>query len=86
MGLVYGEQKNYPRAIEQLSQILSVRPSELKVRDYLGYLYEETKDYQKAIEAYRREEASESWLRELSEKLEMPAEDLIEQAEAAAAD
>jgi Zn-dependent peptidase ImmA (M78 family)/transcriptional regulator with XRE-family HTH domain len=37
-----------------------------------------------AIEAYRREEASESWLRELSEKLEMSAEDLIEQAEAAA--
>ena len=53
MGLVYGEQKNYPQAIQQLTQILTVRPSELKVRDYLGYLYEETKDYAHAIEAYR---------------------------------
>ena len=53
MGLVYGEQKNYPKAIQQLTQILTVRPSELKVRDYLGYPYEETKDYPNAIAAYR---------------------------------
>ena len=36
-----------------MNQILTVRPAELKVRDYLGYLYEETKDYAHAIEAYR---------------------------------
>ena len=37
-----------------------------------------------AVEAYRREEVSQGWLRDLSEKLEMPAEDLVELAEAAA--
>jgi Zn-dependent peptidase ImmA (M78 family)/transcriptional regulator with XRE-family HTH domain len=37
-----------------------------------------------AIEAYRREEVSRGWLRDLSDKLEMPAEDLVELAEAAA--
>jgi len=39
-----------------------------------------------AIEAYRREEVSQGWLRDLSDKLEMPAEDLVELAEAAATD
>jgi hypothetical protein len=37
-----------------------------------------------AIEAYRREEVSQGWLRDLSDKLEMPAEQLVELAEAAA--
>ena len=37
-----------------------------------------------AVEAYRREEVSQGWLRDLSDKLEMPAEDLVELAEAAA--
>ena len=37
-----------------------------------------------AIEAYRREEVSQGWIRDLSDKLEMPAEELVEQAEAAA--
>lgn len=37
-----------------------------------------------AIEAYRMEEVSQGWLRDLSDKLEMPADDLIELAEAAA--
>ncbi|WP_165231944.1 helix-turn-helix domain-containing protein [Aquisphaera insulae] len=36
-----------------------------------------------AVEAYRREEVSQGWLRDLSDKLDMPAKDLIEQAEAA---
>lgn len=41
-----------------------------------------------AIEAYRREEVSQGWLRDLSDKLEMEmtADDLIELAEAAASD
>jgi Zn-dependent peptidase ImmA (M78 family)/transcriptional regulator with XRE-family HTH domain len=37
-----------------------------------------------AIEAYRREEVSQGWLRDLSVKLAMPADDLVELAEAAA--
>ena len=37
-----------------------------------------------AVEAYRREEVSQGWLRDLSDKLEMPAEELVELAEAAA--
>ena len=37
-----------------------------------------------AIEAYRREEVSQGWLRDLSDKLEMSAEELVELAEAAA--
>lgn len=39
-----------------------------------------------AVEAYRREEVSKSWLHELSGTLEMAAEDVIEMAEAAAED
>lgn len=39
-----------------------------------------------AIEAYRREQVSQGWLRDLSDKLEMSAEYLIELAEAAAED
>jgi hypothetical protein len=30
-----------------------------------------------AVEAYRREEVSQGWLRDLSDQLEMPAEELI---------
>lgn len=37
-----------------------------------------------AIEAYRREEVSQGWLRDLGDKLEMSAEELVELAEAAA--
>jgi Zn-dependent peptidase ImmA (M78 family)/transcriptional regulator with XRE-family HTH domain len=37
-----------------------------------------------AIEAYRREEVSQGWLRDLSEKLRISADELIELAEAAA--
>ena len=37
-----------------------------------------------AVEAYRRDEVSQGWLRDLSDKLEMPAEELVELAEAAA--
>ena len=37
-----------------------------------------------AVEAYRRKEVSQGWLRDLSEKLEMPAEELVELAKAAA--
>lgn len=39
-----------------------------------------------AIEAYRREEVSQGWLRDLGDKLEMPADELVELAEAAASD
>ena len=39
-----------------------------------------------AIEAYRREEVSQGWLRDLSDKIGMLAEDLVELAEAAAND
>ena len=38
-----------------------------------------------AIEAYRREEVSQGWLRDLSDKLEVPADDLVELAEATVA-
>ena len=36
-----------------------------------------------AVEAYRREEVSQGWLRDLSEKLDMQADHLVELAEAA---
>lgn len=38
-----------------------------------------------AIEAYRRDEVSEGWLRDLSAKLDVPGEDLVELAEATTA-
>ncbi len=53
MALIYGEKKEFSKAISRLTEILNAKPAELKVRDYLGYLYEESKDFQKAIEAYR---------------------------------
>ena len=34
MALIHGEQKEYPLAIDSLTQILKARPAELKVRDY----------------------------------------------------
>jgi Zn-dependent peptidase ImmA (M78 family)/transcriptional regulator with XRE-family HTH domain len=37
-----------------------------------------------AVEAYRREEVSQGWIRDLSEKLDLPAKELVEMAEAAA--
>jgi Zn-dependent peptidase ImmA (M78 family) len=37
-----------------------------------------------AVEAYRREEVSQGWLRDLSDKLAMPADELVELADAAA--
>ena len=46
LALLYGEEKEYSQAIDQLNQILKARPTELKVRDYLGYLYEESKRYE----------------------------------------
>jgi len=52
LALLYGEEKEYPKAIDQLTHILKARPTELKIRDYLGYLYEESKDTKKAIETY----------------------------------
>jgi len=39
-----------------------------------------------AVEAYRREEVSQGWLRDLSDKLEVSADVLVELAEAAAED
>ena len=36
-----------------------------------------------AVEAYRREEVSQGWLRDLSDKVDMPADELVELAEAA---
>lgn len=39
-----------------------------------------------AIEAYRREEVTQGWLRDLSDKIEVSADVLVELAEAATQD
>ena len=54
LGLVYGELKDYPKAVVQLTKILAARPAELRIRDYLGLMYEEMKEYDKAIQAYQQ--------------------------------
>ena len=46
LALLYGEEKEYPKAIDQLTQILKARPTELKIRDYLGFLYEEVQGHE----------------------------------------
>jgi tetratricopeptide (TPR) repeat protein len=46
---IYGEQGNFA----ELNAVLRDRPHELRVRDFLGLLYEEMKDYERAIQAYQ---------------------------------
>lgn len=52
IGLIYGEMKEFPKAVEQMKLVLTLRPNELRVRDHLAYLYEEMQDYEKAIAEY----------------------------------
>ncbi len=52
IGLIYGEIKELPKAVEQMKLVLALRPNELRVRDHLAYLYEEMKDYDKAVAEY----------------------------------
>ena len=52
IGLIYGEMKELPKAVEQMKLVLALRPDELRVRDHLAYLYEELKDHEKAIAEY----------------------------------
>src|SRR5207244_252126 len=52
IGLIYGELKDYVKAVEQIKLVLALRPQELRVRDHLAYLYEELKDFDKAIAEY----------------------------------
>ncbi len=51
--LVHAEMQDTPRAIADLKRLVHVYPSELRVRDYLGWVYEQTDDFKDAIEAYR---------------------------------
>lgn len=51
--LAHVEMNDKPRAIADLERLLQAHPSELRVRDYLGWVYEQVDDVQKAIEAYR---------------------------------
>ncbi len=51
--LVYVEMKEPLRAVTELEGILEARPSELRVRDYLGWLYEQIDDVDGALDAYR---------------------------------
>src|SRR5437660_1595039 len=53
IGLIYGELKDYVKAVEQIKRVLALRPQELRVRDHLAYLYEEMKEFDKAIAEYR---------------------------------
>ena len=53
MGLIYGELKNFPSAIEQLEKVRVARPREVRIRDYLAYLYESSKEYEKALHEYQ---------------------------------
>jgi tetratricopeptide (TPR) repeat protein len=53
IGLIYGELKEFSKAVEQIKLVLTLRPNELRVRDHLAYLYEELKDYEKAIAEYQ---------------------------------
>src|SRR5439155_1138796 len=41
IGLIYGELKDYVKAVEQIKLVLALRPQELRVRDHLAYLFEE---------------------------------------------
>ena len=47
------EMHDFPRAIADLKRLVDADPSELRVRDYLGWVYEQAGDESEAIEAYR---------------------------------
>ena len=51
--LVYVEMQEPHRAVTELKGILQAHPSELRVRDYLGWLYEQIDDVEKALDTYR---------------------------------
>lgn len=50
--LVYAERNDARRAIKDLKRIIRSHPSALRVRDYLGLLYEQIDDVEQAIDAY----------------------------------
>jgi len=52
IGLIYGDLKVFPKAVEQLQLVLTLRPNELRVRAHLGYLYEAMQENEKAIAEY----------------------------------
>ncbi len=51
--LVSVEMDDSHRALADLKRLVHAHPSELRVRDYLGWVYEQVGDEQEAIEAYR---------------------------------
>ena len=51
--LVSVEMDDSQRALADLKRLVHAHPSELRIRDYLGWVYEQVGDVQEAIEAYR---------------------------------
>lgn len=54
MALILIEQKKYSLAVEKLTQILELAPESDKVRFYLGAVYEETHESDKAINEFKQ--------------------------------
>lgn len=52
-GLILADKKDHAGAIEELEWVTRSRPNELKIRDYLAYLYEEVRNYDRAITEYQ---------------------------------
>lgn len=52
MALILIEQKDYPKAIAKLNEVLAQAPESDKIRFYLAAVYEETQQHSKAVENF----------------------------------
>jgi superkiller protein 3 len=54
LGFAHAQNKAWPRAAEMLAKADKLNPGDLNTLYYLGYVYENLRRYQQALEAYNR--------------------------------
>lgn len=64
VGLIYFEQKQYPKALERFEGIIKEQPQADNVRFYLGATLEEMKEYSKALAQFQKVSKDSSFFKE----------------------
>ncbi len=64
MAFILIEQQRYPEAVTRLEDVLALEPSSDKIRFYLGAVFEETKDFEGAIENFSKIPVGSSYFKE----------------------
>ncbi len=54
MGVIYSDQKNYPKAISLFKDVLQYAPKSDRILYYLAAIYQEMRDYENAIEFFNQ--------------------------------